>query len=100
MGTEEKIIEGLIHDKINKRFLLLKDGVKEGEVFVSYVEREGYMYLTHSEVPASLRGQGIGKELVSKTFDYIKNQDIKAKAFCSYIAKVKNESNYYSQFIG
>lgn len=55
---------------------------------VSYKQEGNTLYLTYSEVPYSLRGQGIGKELVEKTLEYIQENDLKAKPICSYIRKV------------
>ena len=46
--------------------------MKVGDDFakIEYEEKGNCYYLTHSEVPEHLRGKGIGKELVEKTFDY------------------------------
>lgn len=61
---------------------------------VRYSLEDDIYYLVHSEVPYQLRGQGIGKELVEKTFQYIKENDLKAKPICSYIVKVAREVNF------
>jgi len=55
---------------------------------VSYTQEGNTLYLIHSEVPYNLRGQGIGKELVEKTLEYIQENDLKAKPICSYIRRV------------
>ena len=57
------------------------------------------MYLNHSEVPYNLRGQGIGKVLVEKTFEKLTEEGHKAKAVCSYIRTVKNRSERWKNII-
>lgn len=49
-------------------------------MLADYVLRDGKMYLTHSEVPGELRGQGIGKRMLENTFEYIQEHNIKAVA--------------------
>jgi predicted GNAT family acetyltransferase len=44
-------------------------------------------------VPKHLRGKGIGKEMVEKTFDYLHQNKIKAIAVCSYIKAIAVRSN-------
>jgi predicted GNAT family acetyltransferase len=53
--------------------------------FVDYQVREGTWYLLHAEVPAALRGQGVGQVLVEKTYAYLKEHGIKSVPVCSYI---------------
>jgi homoserine O-succinyltransferase len=43
-------------------------------------------------VPKHLRGQGIGKILVEKTFEYLHNHKIKGIAVCSYIKAIVDRS--------
>ena len=67
--------------------------------YVDYRMRDGRMHLIHSEVPYALRGQGIGKVLVEKTFDYIENQNIEAVAVCSFIDAVAKRSSKWQEII-
>ncbi len=67
---------------------------------IHYSLKDDKMYLTHSEVPHHLRGQGIGKLLVEKTFTYIEAHKIEAVAVCSYIRAVKNRSEKWRKIIG
>ncbi|NRA13020.1 MAG: N-acetyltransferase [Crocinitomicaceae bacterium] len=56
----------LKHDTDNRRYILkVEDGQ---EAYVSYSLDDKKMNLTYSFVPNELRGQGVGKELVEKTF--------------------------------
>jgi uncharacterized protein len=42
-------------------------------------------YLLHAEVPAALRGQGVGQVLVEKTYAYLREHHIQSVPVCSYI---------------
>lgn len=87
----------LIHEPENRKFIL-PFGTQEA--FVLYHIKDGYMSLTHSEVPESLQGQGIGKQLVELVFQYIKENEIKATAVCSYIHAIKSRDPEWNQLIG
>jgi len=53
----------------------------------------------HSEVPQSLRGQGIGKQLAEATFDYLVQHNIKAKATCNYISMIAIRNSKWQSYI-
>ncbi|WP_290682533.1 GNAT family N-acetyltransferase [Kordia sp.] len=57
------------------------------------------MYLVHSEVPYNLRGQGIGKVLVEKTFEKLTDEGYKAIAICSYVKAVAKRSEKWKTII-
>jgi predicted GNAT family acetyltransferase len=86
----------IIHDKENKRFTLAINGQLAK---VDYSIRDDKMYLTHSEVPYSLRGQGIGKQLVEKTFEQLTKEGYTAVAVCSYIKVIASRSDRWSTII-
>ena len=77
-------------------FLPFKNGE---EAKVEYVAKDGKLYLVHSEVPYNLRGRGIGKELVLKTFKKLTEEGHKAVAVCSYIKAVKNRDPKWKDII-
>lgn len=81
----------------NKKYTLNINGE---EALVEYViKKKDKMYLVHSEVPYNLRGKGIGKELVLKTFEKLTEEGYKAAAVCSYIKAVKNRDPNWSTII-
>ncbi len=95
-----KLIPSMIdiqHDKEKQIFILPINGE---EAKVEYTWKKGIMYLTHSEVPHNLRGRGIGKELVLKTFEKLTEEGFKAVAICTYIQHVKNRDTYWKNIIG
>ena len=86
----------LKHVKEKKQFIMEING----EIAkVEYSLRNGEMYLNHSEVPRNLRGQGIGKVLIEKTFQKLTEEGYKAIAVCSFIKAVKNKSEHWKSMI-
>jgi uncharacterized protein len=53
--------------------------------WVDYEIRGNTWYLLHAEVPAALRGQGVGQVLVEKTYAHLREHDIQSVPVCSYI---------------
>lgn len=94
-----KLIPELIpikHDKENKRFILNINGELAK---VEYVHKDDKLFLVHSEVPKTLRGQGIGKILVEKTFEKLTQEGYKAIAICSYIKTMARRSDMWNKII-
>ncbi len=77
-------------------FVLTKDGINS---FISYQVRNNTYILWHSKVPFQHRGKGIGRELVEKTLDYIKKNNLQAIATCSYIANVASRSDKWNDVV-
>ena len=84
------------HDKENKRFTL---NINDETAKVDYLVKDGKLLLVHSEVPYNLRGQGIGKVLVEKTFEKLTEEGYKAVAICSYIKAVAMRSEKWKSII-
>jgi predicted GNAT family acetyltransferase len=74
----------IIHDTKNNEFILPLENNLSAKVVYTLDSCNG-MRLIHSEVPYELRGQGIGKELVLKTFQKLTDEGFEATAVCSYI---------------
>lgn len=86
----------IVHNKAQRRFTLDINGEL---AIVNYSLNDGVMALNHSEVPYNLRGQGIGKVLVEKTFEQLTKEGYKAVAICSYIKVVARRSDKWSTII-
>lgn len=84
------------HDKEQQRFVLDINGELAK---VDYVLRNNKMYLVHSEVPYNLRGQGIGKVLVEKTFEKLTEEGFLAVAVCSFIKAVAKRNQQWREII-
>lgn len=86
----------IIHDKENHRFTMDINGALG---VVTYDLRDGKMYLIHSEIPYNLRGLGIGKVLVIKTFEQLKSEGYEAVAVCSWVKAIAKRSKKWREVI-
>jgi predicted GNAT family acetyltransferase len=82
-------IGALNHDRERRRFVLEVDG---REAFIDYLYNDGEYRLVHSEVPPALRGRGVGKELVERTFAAIEAEGGRSVAICTYIRLIARRS--------
>jgi len=55
------------------------------------------IYLTHTEVPQDLQGNGVASELVKQTLTHIKEQNLIVMPLCSFVAKyIDNHPEWHS----
>ena len=87
----------LTHNQEEQSYILHLDDGKEA--FVNYVLEGKKMKLTFSYVPPELRGVGVGKELVEKTFEMLTEEGYEAEAMCSYIRRVAQRDHKWSTII-
>ena len=67
-----------------KRFQL---GDSEETPFIEFIQnKQNIIFLTHTEVPQSLEGNGLGSLVVSKTLDHIRSQGFKMAPLCPFVA--------------
>lgn len=50
------------------------------------INKEGDVYMTHTEVPIELEGQGIASELIEKSLQDINDQGRKVHPLCPFVA--------------
>jgi hypothetical protein len=53
---------------------------------IEYIRAKDKIYLTHTEVPESHGGKGIGTQLIRKTLEHIKAQDLTLIPLCPFVA--------------
>lgn len=69
------------------QFVLRIDGERYG--FLDFTRPEtGVMHIEYVEVDPSLRGTGLGRQLVEKAVAFAKGNDLKVVPICSYAAAV------------
>ena len=67
-----------------KRFEL---HVENQVAFIEYILAKGNsIYLTHTEVPQSLEGNGLGSTIIKKTLDYIREKQYDLVPLCPFVA--------------
>jgi predicted GNAT family acetyltransferase len=57
-----------------------------GTAFIDYRCSGGVRILTHAEVPAQLRGSGVGAQLTAGALELVRSQGEKVVAHCAYVA--------------
>lgn len=87
----------VIHNKEQQQFTMEVDGETAK---IDYKMQDDKMHLVYSEVPFNIRGQGIGKVLVEKTFEKLTAEGYQAVAVCGYIKSVAKGSEKWNDIIG
>jgi len=59
--------------------------------FVEYFTEGQKIYLTHTEVPEDLRGNGIGTKLIKQTLQYIKKHHWVLVPQCAFVSAYVND---------
>ena len=67
-----------------KRFQL---GEGDQTPFIEFIQNnQNIIFLTHTEVPPSLEGNGLGSLIVSRTLEHIRNEGYKMAPLCPFVA--------------
>lgn len=53
---------------------------------IEYIRAKEKIYLTHTEVPESHGGKGIGSKLIKQTLEHIKTEDLTLVPLCPFVA--------------
>ena len=53
---------------------------------IEYILSKQKIFLTHTEVPKQLEGQGVGTQLVKQVLEDIKEQDLTLVPLCPFVA--------------
>ena len=73
----------LLDNKEKKRFEHHIDGKI---AFIDYILAKSKIFLTHTEVPVSLEGQGVGSALIKSVLENIKQRDLTLVPLCPFVA--------------
>lgn len=67
-----------------KRFQL---GEADHTPFIEFIQnKQNTIFLTHTEVPQDLEGNGLGSLIVSKTLKHIRSEGYKMAPLCPFVA--------------
>jgi predicted GNAT family acetyltransferase len=84
----------LIHNEVSSQF---EFQLGNELAFVEYFTEGRKIYLTHTEVPESHRGNGIGTELIEQTLQYIKKHHRVLVPQCAFVsAYIDNHPEWHS----
>jgi predicted GNAT family acetyltransferase len=63
---------------------------KDGTAFLEFIREGEKLFLTHTETPEALRGQGIAADLVKQSLQSAKDNGLTVVPSCSFVAKYVN----------
>jgi len=67
--------------------------------FVEFIRKDKKIWLTHTEVPKAIEGQGIGSALVNKVLHHIKKNHLILVPSCSFVAAYINKNPEWSSIL-
>ncbi len=82
--TENNSLSYPIMDNQEEKQYELKIG--ESVAKIEYILAKEKIFLTHTEVPKQLEGQGIGSSLIKKVLDDIQKKDLVLVPLCPFVA--------------
>ncbi|MFP9099489.1 GNAT family N-acetyltransferase [Flavobacterium sp. RHBU_24] len=81
------IISNFKNNEAESQFEVEVDGAL---AFIEYYTKDSKLFLTHTEVPEALRGQGAAGSLVESTLKYARENGLAVVPLCSYVAYYVN----------
>lgn len=66
---------------------------------IEYIRTKDKIYLTHTEVPVALEGQGIGTELVKQALQDVKDKDLTLVPLCPFVAHYIKEHPEWKELV-
>lgn len=66
---------------------------------IEYVKQPGKIYLTHTEVPESLEGKGIGSALVRQVLEDIREKGLILVSLCPFVAAYIRRHPEYNSLV-
>ncbi len=73
----------LIDNQERKRLEL---PLEKGLAYIEYIRAQDKIYLTHTEVPQKLEGQGIGSRIVQLALEKIEAEGLTLVPLCPFVA--------------
>ena len=86
----------LVNNEEKKRY---EFQLPEHTPLIEYIRTKDKIYLTHTEVPVALGGQGIGSELVKKALEDVKEKDLTLIPLCPFVAAYIKEHPEYRALV-
>ena len=78
---DDAVISPIHHDHAGRRFVVVRDG---HEARLDYEQAGNLLVITHTLVPAAIRGRGIAGELVRAALEFVRTQGLRVRPACSY----------------
>lgn len=66
---------------------------------VMYAKRKDVLYLNYAFVPGTLRGQGVGGEMMEAVLEYARENELKIVPICSYTVRYMNQHREWDDLL-
>ena len=86
----------VIHDEKVNRFEIFESGQI---AYLQYELNDGVLDLMHTIVPKQLEGQGVGSALAADALDFAREEHLKVKPSCSFIASYIQRHKEYQNLV-
>ena len=90
-------VSGIFSDNEERKRYELK--IQGHTAFIDYILAKGNIYLTHTEVPAELEGQGIGSRMVLQALVDIKKKNLTLIPLCPFVAGYLKKHPYWKELV-
>ena len=70
-----------------------------GLALLTYGERDGKLYLLHTEVPPEAEGQGVGGKLVRFALDHARSEGLRVVPFCAFAKAYIQRHDEYADLV-
>ena len=87
---------GVVDNADESRYELDVQGQK---AVLGYHRKDGVLYLTHTEVPEALEGQGIGSRLVKHVLDKARADGEKVAPWCPFVRAYIDRHAEYEEIV-
>ena len=84
------------HDKTNNRFYLLVEGYT---VHLAYSRQGDVINFFHTYTPPAIRGKGLASEVVKQGLEYVKENNLKVIASCSFVQSFIIQNKEYIKLL-
>lgn len=81
--------------KGKNKFFIGENGENPLAEITFFTSGEGKITIEHTIVSESLKGQGIGQQLVEKVVEYARKENMRVIPQCAYAKKVMTKSDEY-----
>jgi predicted GNAT family acetyltransferase len=96
ISSGENPVTEFANNNSRNRYEMTVDGAV---AFINYQMKDGAVALTHTEVPESLSGQGVGSKLVQNTLNDIRDRGLKLIPYCTFVKNYLEKHPEYQDIV-
>lgn len=86
----------ITNNSADSQFEIVDDG---GVATLAYSERDGKLYLIHTEVPKPLEGRGYASALAKTALEYAKENELSVVPYCPFVRAYLQRHPEYASLV-